>query len=218
MRNRFLSLNPCKAITFVFLATLFAFVGESVNLRAGDPAANSSKPSKFDAIEQAVEDYFQAQKDFQPAGIITREQVEPLLPVLKKAGMETKDPKSLLEKLPKQGDFLVDELRSPAGRKFAERINDCPNGYDRLDRLSRLPHGKQTVHDLITGPGGDEMIKYMTTAPGGKEMGKMLSQAPKGSNFNQPTGRIYTVDMLVRQLEKEYRAAGEEAGKGRRSN
>ncbi len=51
------------------------------------------------------------------------------------------------------------------------------------------------------------MIQYMTTAQGGKEMGKMLSQAPQGADFNKPTGRIYTVPMLLKHLQEEYRAA-----------
>ena len=58
--------------------------------------------------------------------------------------------------------------------------------------------------EVIRGPGGDEMIEYMTTSKGGKNLGKLLENAPEGNNFNRPTGRIYTAEMLVQALKKSY--------------
>ncbi len=160
---------------------------------------------KFEDIEKTVWRYFQAQGDFQPSALITKEQVEPLLTELKRMGFNLPDPKSTLDKLPLKDEFLPRELDSPAGRKFMENIAKYPEAYDRLDRLSRLLHGKRTVHDLIYGAGGYKMIQYMTATPGGKEMGKMLSQAPRGADFNKPTGRIYTMPMLLKHLQEQYR-------------
>jgi hypothetical protein len=91
-----------------------------------------------------------------------------------------------------------------------------PNGYDRIDRLSRLPLGQQTVRDLIRGPGGEKMVAYMTTASGGKELGKMLSNDPQGKQFNAPTGRIYTVAMLLDRMKQSQAAALKAAGKSGR--
>ena len=48
------------------------------------------------------------------------------------------------------------------------------------------------------------MLQYMTETRGGENMGKQLSKAPKGKNFNKPTGRIYTVDMLLDVLKNLY--------------
>ncbi|HEY4761192.1 MAG TPA: hypothetical protein VIH42_11485 [Thermoguttaceae bacterium] len=164
-------------------------------------------PPKFKEIEKAVWGYFKSQENFQASALITRDQVELLLTELKRTGFVVPDQQSLLDKLPMKGEFLTSELDSPVGRKFCERIAKYPEAYDRLDRLSRLPHGKQTVHDLIYGPGGYKMIQYLTTASGGKEMGNMLSNAPQGADFNKPTGRIYTVQMLLGHLKKQYDAA-----------
>ena len=50
------------------------------------------------------------------------------------------------------------------------------------------------------------MIEYMTQSRGGRELGKMLSKAPNGADFNQPTGRIYTLDGLLAQLKKSCQA------------
>jgi hypothetical protein len=168
--------------------------------------AKTQSLPKFEKIEAAVWQYFESQGNFQASMLITKEQVEPLLGGLARMGFILSDTKSILDKLPTGDEYLVKELYTPAGRKFMEDIAKYPDAYDRLDRLIRLPHGRQTVHDLVKGPDGYKMIQYMTTTPGGKEMGKMLSNAPKGANFNKPTGRIYTVPMLLTQLEEQYRA------------
>jgi hypothetical protein len=70
-----------------------------------------------------------------------------------------------------------------------------------------MPRGHKIVSYLIRGPDGYKMIQYMTTAPGGTVLGQQLSDAPKGANFNQPTGRIYTVPMLELRLHASYRKA-----------
>jgi len=38
-------------------------------------------------------------------------------------------------------------------------------------------------------------------------LGKQLSNAPNGRNFNAPTGRIYTVAMLLARLQQSHAAA-----------
>lgn len=197
-------------IQFVFICALCASIVSLVPLLSMDAVSAEQKippPPKFEKIEEAVWRYFQARHNFQSGDLITKEQVEPLLTELKRIGFGLTDPQAILDIIPDNNEFLAVELYSPAGRKFMKDIAKYPEAYDRLDRLSRLPHGKQTVHDLIRGPDGYKMIQYMTTAPGGKEMGKMLSQAPQGANFNKPAGRIYTVPMLLKRLQEEYRAA-----------
>jgi hypothetical protein len=171
-------------------------------------AATEPKPlPSLSEVRELVLRHFALLPDHRPGDIIARSEVAPLFPQLERLGWTVIDRKLILRKVPADSDYLIRKLRTRRGRKFMRRIADYPNAYDRLDRLSWLPHGKQTVHDLIYKTGGDEMIKYLTTASGGKELGKMLSNAPKGANFNKPTGRIYTVKMLLEQLEKSYAAA-----------
>lgn len=55
------------------------------------------------------------------------------------------------------------------------------------------------------------MIEYLTTASGGIAMGNMLSQSPNGRDFNDATGRIYTMSLLLEQLEKDWAAAQKKA-------
>lgn len=168
-------------------------------------AGDSSVP--FAKIEQVVVDHFRAIPDYQPGTIITRSQVEAVLRKLDRLGWPVADRNEILGQVLADDEWLVQELRTSDGRKFAAHIAGQPEGYDRLDRLTRLTNGRRTVRDLIHGPGGYRMIEYMTQSRGGQELGKMLSKAPNGADFNSPTGRIYTVDALLARLKTSYQEA-----------
>jgi hypothetical protein len=181
-----------------------------VSALAAGPAKGSDKDvpiPKFSDVRKTVLQYFEKRPDFKPDDLITREDVEPLLKQLQKKGLPLDDADEILEKLPGEGEFLVDQLSTPNGRRFMRQLKKYPDGYDRLDRLSRMPHGQQTIRDLIRNPGGATLIEYMTTTKGGKEMGKQLSNTPTGKNFNAPTNRIYTVTMLLARLKQSHAQA-----------
>ena len=162
---------------------------------------------EFSQVQAAVVEHFEALPDYQPGGIITRGEVEPLFKQRGLMGWLGADADAILDEILPDGDPLLRQLRSGAGRKFAGRLTRYPNAYDRLERLRRLPGGKRIVQDLIRGPGGDKLIEYLTTRSGGAEMGRMLSKSPKGTDFNKPTGHIYTVDMLLGRLRTSFNAA-----------
>jgi len=165
----------------------------------------SKKPMpSFDKVTKTVLKNFKKQNAGDPEAIISQSQVRPIFGQLKRLGWIVAEEKQILEAVPSDSDFVVRQLRTPAGEKFMRQAGSFPEAYDRLDRLSRLPHGQQTVRDLIRGPDGYKMIQYMTTSRGGVELGKMLSKDPGGKGFNQPTGRIYTVKMLLARLKTEY--------------
>ena len=190
----------------VLVGTMFGLAVAWAGHGAGGAAESEPLPT-FADVTETVRRHFETMPDYQPGDIIARSQVEPLFTQLKRMGWTVADRKSILNNVPADNAYLVRQLRTRPGRKVMRRIAKYPHAYDRLDRLSRLPHGKQTVHDLIHKVGGHEMIKYLTTAPGGIKMGKMLSKAPKGRDFNKPTGRIYTVKMLLARLNQSYAAA-----------
>ncbi len=167
--------------------------------------ADSSKaaPPSFEAIEQAVREWSKSQPDLQSGGILSRTDAEAVLDRVEQLGWKIPARGAILESVLPDSDFLVQQLRSPAGTKFTARIGRFPQAFDRLDRLARLPHGKQTVRDLVRTKGGDQLIEYLTTTPGGAEMGRMLSKTPSGAEFNKPTGRIYTIEMLLARLKSQ---------------
>jgi hypothetical protein len=172
----------------------------------GADAQQAAIPSSAE-IKKVVSRHFAAKEDFQPGDLIIREDVKPLLEKLRKLGLPLPDAKKILDDAPRGDEFIAQQLATPDGQKFMRRISKYPMAYDRLDRLGRLPRGRSIVRELIRGPGGEKMIEYMTTAAGGKELGKMLSNSPGASDFNAPTGRIYTVEMLLERLEESRQAS-----------
>ena len=197
------------------LVALFLGVLSAMAAAPADGPAKGQPLPPFAEVQLAVLRYFEARPNYRPGDLITREDVRPLLAELQKKGLPLPDAKQILEKVPAKGEFLVDQLSTPNGRRFMRRIAVYPDGYDRVDRLSRLPQGQQTVRALIAGPDGDKMIQYMTTAKGGRELGQMLSEDPGGANFNASTGRIYTVPLLLARLQQSHAAALKAAARNR---
>jgi hypothetical protein len=169
----------------------------------------------FAEVQKVVIRYFNADPDYKPGDLITREDVEPLLLQLQKLGLPLTDADKILARVHSKDDFLSQQLSTPNGRSFMRRIAALPDGYDRVDRLSRLPHGPETVRALVIGPDGDRMIDYMTKTKGGQELGRMLSNAPKGADFNAATNRIYTASQLLNRLQQSHAAARKAADSGR---
>ena len=62
------------------------------------------------------------------------------------------------------------------------------------------------MHELIKSGGGGKVINYFTTTKDGTRMGKMMAKKPRSADFNKPTGRIYTAQMLLDHLKKSYAA------------
>ena len=94
-----------------------------------------------------------------------------------------------------------------------DRIASYPNVYDRLDRLADLPHGEQTIQEWLRNPGGERMVAYLTTTVSGTRLGKVLTSGPESKLLTVPTGRIYTVAMLLTRLQQSRTAALKLAGK-----
>lgn len=68
------------------------------------------------------------------------------------------------------------------------------------------------VRDLARGPDGAKLIHYMTQTSWGEQLGRQLEHTRQGRDFNQPTGRIYTLADLQRRLAESYRRQFEQAG------
>ena len=196
-----------RPVGVLLLSVSLAALAASSSGQRGEGAEKQPPLPPFSQIKKTVERHFAAQPDYRAGDIISQSDVVPLLPELRRIGFVAPDQKEILEQVPGDNDFLVTNLRTSAGRKFMGRTAQYAGGYDRLERLARLPHGEQTIRDLIRGPGGDELVKYMTQSPGGKALGRLLSNAPGGEGFNEPTGRIYTVQALTARLQRSYAIA-----------
>ncbi len=161
----------------------------------------------FAPTRQQVLAYFRQKPDYRPGDFVTREDALPLLNKLQKSGLPAADAGKIASQMVGRSEFLAAQLATPQGKAFMRRIARYPNAFDRLDRLSQLPRGEQTIRDLIRGPGGERLVQYMTETNGGKNLGKQLSEIPNSPDFNSPTGRIYTAERLLDQLQAAYARA-----------
>lgn len=194
---------------FLLLATAIVAYGSTL-------VAGQTPLPEFAEVEKWVQDQFASQAGRESHDLILRRDVEQVLDGLKKQGWDVADRKEILASSLANDDWLAQRLQTTAGRKFMRDMSSYPDGYDKLDRLRRLPDGQRILDRLIKGPDGYKMIEYLTNQPGGREMGRMLSDAPKGKNFNQPTGRIYTVGDLLKRLHESHAAAQRGPAKARR--
>lgn len=178
---------------------------------AGLQAAEPKQLPDFATIQKIVAETFSAESGHRPGDLIARGEVEPLFAKFEKAGWKVADRKEICQSLLSDQHVLVKKLHTQAGKKFMRQVADDPEVYDRLDRFVRLPRGERMLQDLIDGPDGYKLFDYMTKTSGGHELGKMLSNAPRGRDFNDETGRIYTVKMLDQRLKTSYARAEAQA-------
>jgi hypothetical protein len=171
-------------------------------------AGNQEKTMpEFSAVKKTVVQHFKKLPGHESEDIISRGQVRPIFDQLKRLGWVVADRNKILDSVPNDNDFIVQQLRKPGEEKFMRKISRNPESYDRLEKISRLDNGKQAVRDIMRGSGGDEIIEYLTTAAGSKRMRRSLTKEPHGAKFFEPTSRIYTVAMLLNRLQASYKAA-----------
>jgi hypothetical protein len=136
--------------------------------------------------------------------ILARSEVDPVFEQLRLMGWVVRDRKAIVKLLPRDTDFVLQKLRSGKGPKLMRTVSKYPLGYDRLYRLASLPGGRRLVVDLINKRGGGQFIEYLTASKGGHNLGKMLKSVPNGTDFNAPTGRIFTAEQLLERLQASH--------------
>jgi len=174
---------------------------------AGAAAQVKARPlPKFATVRAVVLRELVRPPERMPSDIIARSEVQLVFDQLRLMGWPVRDEKAIVKHVPGDSDFVLQRLRTPQGRRFMRKIARYPQSYDRLYRMAALPHGRQTVVRLIQSKGGDQMIAYLTESRGGENLGKMLQNTPRGRKFNQPTGKIFTADALIKRLKQSYTA------------
>jgi hypothetical protein len=172
--------------------------------RSADNTAPAQPLPPFDEVTQAVEKHFAQARAYRSGDILTREAVAPLFARLEKIHWKVEDRAEIEQQLLPGSDWMARQFATPSGRAFMRKMADLPHGFDRVDRLRRMPGGERQLADLVRSKDGYKMVEYMTTTRNGKNLGRLLSQAIDGSDFNNPTGRIYTELDLLKRLKKSY--------------
>lgn len=186
-------------------------------LLSGAPGAEKEGTSPaFQPIRALVLRHFSRLPLYREGDLISRGQVQPLLDDLARLGLELPDPKGFIERIPAEGSFLVSQLRTRQGREFMLHLAGSPAAYERLERLAAMRRGRKTVAELIRrGEKGAGVIVYFAEDPDGKKMGRLMARREQSPNFNESTGKIYTVDQLLDELEKLYRQTQQPAADSR---
>jgi len=183
--------------------------------RAPGPDKRAGSPA-FQPIRSFVLQYFSRLPDFRKGDLISQGQVRPLLEHLTGLGLAVPDPKDFLARVPAEDSFLVRQLRTRQGRKFMRHLSGVPGVYDRLERLAAMKRGRKTIVELIgRGKKGAAVIVYFADEQDGQKMGRLMARRGQSPDFNKSTGKIYTVDQLLDELENLYRQTEQAARKGK---
>jgi hypothetical protein len=166
-------------------------------------SAPTERPN-FDQVANAARTYFQSLRDYRDGDLLAQGMIADVLDAIADVGWEVPDREKFEQRALADDSFLVRELSTPAGRRFARNIAGKPGSYERLDRLSTVSRGEQLVRDLIQQKGGDVLIEYLATTKGGRNLGHSMANTPNGIDLNKPTGRIYTAGDLMKALQTAY--------------
>ena len=191
----------CSRHTLRFIAVVAALLAVTPVVVAAEKSGKRDAPKASDLQAFAFK-VLDGTPGFDRDGVISRGQATHVMSQLMAKGWKIDNAKEVLERTLPDNDFLIRQLSDEAGKVFLKKIGDVEGSLDRLDRLARMPQGENNVNDLIRKvPNGYEWITSMSNTAHGRRMAERLEAAQGGQDFNEPTGRIYTVKALSSALE-----------------
>ena len=163
------------------------------------------------AVRDVTNSFFAEQHDRQPGDILSKADAQPLFSELNRRGWKVADQQEILAQMLGENDLVVRVLRTAEGRRFMRKVSGEKLIYDRLDRIARESGGPQLIEDLVKLPNGE---RYARTKParGDPNLLDLLPKTGSGKrrqikDYDRPTGRIYTVDDLLKRLEESHARA-----------
>lgn len=171
----------------------------------------------FSQVRGTIEQVFAGDAQFRRGDLISRRQVELILGELQRLDWEVEDGDEILGDVLPDGASVVTTLRSAKGRKFMRQVSGFKLIYDRLDRISQESGGRQLLQDLVKLPDAARYARYVTGG-GVPDLEGFLPKKRDGKtrrvkDYDKPTGRIYTIDQLVKRLKESHDAAREQQQK-----
>jgi hypothetical protein len=193
------------SITLLILATIAVSAESLFGQSSGEALPDWAE------VRGVLESQLASLPDHQPGDLITAADAAPALRELEQMGWSDVSRGQTASRLLEDGSFLARELRSPPGRLFMRRVSGYRLIYDRLDRVSQMPGGQRLIHDMIRLPDGHRYAQ-MNPHQGVPSMVEFLpkgvsGKSPRVTDLDKPTGRIYTQNDLLTQLQAEYRQA-----------
>lgn len=141
-------------------------------------------------------------------GPISQSQVADLLNGFEQAGWSVSDADELINRVLPDDHILVRELHTAQGKKFLGALTGDRTLFDRMDRVSREAGGEQLIHDLLRLPDGARLARLKPTR-GAPDLVDLLPKNASGKrrqvkDYHLPTGRFYTAEALIEELEHRY--------------
>lgn len=176
---------------------------------------SAAEPTVDPRLKALVEKHLRRDPSYAPGDILSRGNVEPIFNELLELGLQPADGnEGAYTPFLRDGDYLVQVLRSPRGRALMRNVNRLPEVYDRLERMSWTTVGRSWIEQLVAAENGDELLTNMLSESGLPTVEEQLAADPRGRNFRLPTGRVHTEAQLLARLQHVLESqAGKQAAK-----
>jgi hypothetical protein len=174
------------------------------------PGAAAPKPMlAWGDVTALVSRQLATRPGYQAGDLISQGDVTPVFKLLEERGWKVADKEEILQRVLDDGHFLVKQLRTEPGVKFARGVAKEALALDHLDRLCAMPGGQQLVHDMLRLPNGQAFMSKKPTQ-GFTDLTILLpkqanGKTPRDPDFDKPTGKIYTEAALLAALEKSWK-------------
>ena len=156
-------------------------------------------------VDAVIAKYLNDLPKRQETDLITSDDIQGLFKELEHIGWNVSDQREINQRLLKDSDWMVKQLRTKQGTKFMRKIADFPGGYAQLDLMRESKQGQKEVAGIITTPGGEELIEFLSTSKVGHNTSKLLAaEHPKKSKL--VAQRLYTKAEIAKQLNLSYAA------------
>jgi len=176
---------------------------------------SAAEPTVDPRLKALVDKHLRRDPNYAPGDILSRGNVEPIFNELLELGLQpATGNEGAYSPFLRDGDYLVQTLRSPRGRVLMRKVSGLPEVYDRLERMSWTAVGRSWIEQLVAAENGAELLAGMLTEEGLQSVELQLAADERGRNFRLPTGRVHTETQLLARLQLALESqAGKSAAK-----
>jgi hypothetical protein len=192
------------ATVSVWLCGMLLAAESREQVRGNDgPARGTPRITSLEELSDLVGRHLASRAGHKPGCLISKSEVAPIISELRADGWSEAGLDRVCQAVLDDKHFLVRQLRSPQGQKFAAAVAKHKGAYDRLDRVSQAKGGQRAIANTILLPDGAGFWNP-DSKPGFANTVQMLptrgGRRRSKAEFSEPTGKIYTGEQLIEQL------------------
>lgn len=172
--------------------------------RSAESTAETSLTAEI--AQRIVQQHLAANSDYNRGDLISRSQVTSIMKKLRSAGLQVRTERTFIRSTLRDNEYLPRLLRTPAGEQLMAQLSEAPLAYDRMHRLAGMSAGRQVIHGLLTEASDASSLQWLVATDASEIITKALAHDSAPTDFNKPTGRIYTETQLIARLVAAYEA------------